>query len=470
MARAPAANGHRRRGPGPVAALGRSLLAQLADLEQVVAGLALRPVVVRPAADPPAPVLGRAPVGVRHLGAALPVGEAAVQLERGPPVHEHRRRVLSRVRGEQAGGPAFVQQPAELGRAVLADRQQQDIAADRRAVDRGPDEQSLRLLAERSEQVAQQHVGHGQSGGLRRRQRQLGRRGQPGGRKARLDRRAEAGGDRREAHAAGQEQRVQVFHGARVTAEQPPDHVQVRPAEQPERGQRPRQLDRAGPGQRPQVTEPQPRRRRHGHGKAVPAGDQQAAAMRRVGPAGQQLDKGRVTDGARAGFQRQVVVEVVQHEQQRHLAEDVLAEQGEALRPGQVGAVGRRHGFGHGAVPGLRVTAERGHHPGEKRLGGHLAGEHGGHALRFEPADPLGDLRREHRLADPADAVQHQAGQVRAGQLRGPAAALGRADREGRYRGGFRLGRLGVPGVMRQPKHVRALRLGGGFNGGRFFR
>ena len=399
-----------------------------------------------------------------------------MQLERGPPVHEHRRRIVGRVRGEQARGPAFVQQPAKLGRAVLANWQQQDIAADRRAVDRGADEQSLRLVAELAEQVAQQHVGHGHGGGLRGWQRQLGRRGQAGDRMtgARLGRCAQAGGDSREADVARPQQRVQVFHGARVTAEQPPRLVEVRPAEQPQRGQRPGQLDRAGPGQRPEVTEPQPRRRRLGHGKAMPAGDQQPAAMRRGGPAGQQFDEGRVTDGAHAGCQRQVVVEIVQHEQQRHLAEDVLAEQGETLGPGQVGAVGRRHGFGRGAVPGLRVTAEGGHDSGQKRLGGHLAGEDGGHAIRSEPADPLGDLRGQHRFADPADAVQHQARQVRAHQLRGQAAALGRADREGRYGRRLRLARLGVPGVMRQAHHIRALRLGPGFrydlDGSRFFR
>ena len=222
-----------------------------------------------------------------------------------------------------------------------------------------------------------------------------------------------------------------------MTAQQPPGAVEFLFAEQPQGGQGHRQLDRAGAGQRPEVTEPQPGRGRLGDGEPVTAGDQQPAPVRRVGPAGQELDEGRVTDGARASRQRQIVVEVVEHEEQRHLIEDVPAQQPEALGPGQLGPVCRRHRFRRAAAPGRRlgVPAQGGGDPGEKRIGGHLAVEDRGHVVRFEPAHPLGDLGGERRFADPADAVQHEPGHGRARELRGPAPALGRADRERRRSG-----------------------------------
>ncbi len=265
-------------------ALGRSLPGQVAHLEQVVAGLALGAVVMRPGGDAPPPVLGGAPVSLDDLAAPLPFGQPAVQLESGPAVHEHRGRVVRGVGRQQAGGPAFVEQAGQLGRAVLTDGKQQDVAADRRAVDGGADQQALRLGAELVEQVAQQQVGDGQGGRLRGRQWQFGRRGEPvAGRgviRVLPDRPGEALGQRREAGVTGQEQRVQVLHGPGMTAQQPPGPVQFLFAEQPQGGQGHRQLDRAGAGQRPEVTEPQPGRGRLGHGEPVTAGDQDPAPVR----------------------------------------------------------------------------------------------------------------------------------------------------------------------------------------------
>jgi hypothetical protein len=87
--------------------------------------------------------------------------------------------------------------------------------------------------------------------------------------------------------------------------------------------------------------------------------------VRWVGPAGQELDERQVADGAGAGFQRQVVVEVVEHEEHRYLIEDVPAQQGEALSPGQFSPARRRHRLRRAAAPGgrLGVPAQGGRDP-----------------------------------------------------------------------------------------------------------
>jgi hypothetical protein len=79
-------------------------------------------------------------MSVRDLAAALLLGQQAVQLESGPPVHEHRRRIRGGIGHQQPGGPALVHQRGELRRAVLADREQRHVVADRRPVHRRTDQ------------------------------------------------------------------------------------------------------------------------------------------------------------------------------------------------------------------------------------------------------------------------------------------------------------------------------------------
>ncbi len=78
-----------------------------------------------------------------------------------------------------------------------------------------------------------------------------------------------------------------------------------------------------------------------------------------AGPARQQACQGRVTNSPPAGFRRQVVIKVVQDDQDRHLAEDVLAEQRQSLGPRQVDTVSRLHRLRWDTAPGRnhRVTA-----------------------------------------------------------------------------------------------------------------
>jgi len=71
----------------------------------VVTGLALSAVILRPCGNAPAPLLGGPAMGIRDLAAALLFGQQAVQLESGPPVHEHRRRIRGGI-GHQQPGPA----------------------------------------------------------------------------------------------------------------------------------------------------------------------------------------------------------------------------------------------------------------------------------------------------------------------------------------------------------------------------
>ena len=184
-----------------------------------------------------------------------------------------------------------------------------------------------------------------------------------------------------------------------------------------------------------------------------------------AGPVRQQACQGRVTNSPPAGFRRKVVIKVVQDDQDRHLAEDVLAEQRQSLGPRQVDTVSRLHRLRRDTAPGRnhRVMAKGRGEPGEKPVGRHFAADDRGHALGFEAADPRGDLGGQGGLADAADAVQHQPGHCGARQVRRPAPPLDGPDRQGRGPARLTLSRSGVPGGVRHASRFlapRFLRLG----------
>ena len=258
------------------------------------------------------------------------------------------------------------------------------------------------------------------------------------------------------------QQRVQVVHGLGMAAEQPPGAVQFRLAELPERRERFRQLECAGTGQRADMAESEWWPGRRGRGEWVPAGNEQFAPMSGTRPLGQQCGQIGITNGPVAGAGRQVAVEIVQDQQDRQVAQDLVAEQGQPLRPGQVGPPGRLSRFRPAASGGHgRVTAEGGGHPGQHPVNGHVAADDRGDAVGLKVAHPRGDLAGQRGLADPAGAVQDQPGQRRAGEVRGPAPPLRGPDRQRRGRAGLR-----PPGPGFSPAPDRVAAPGPGCPGG----
>ena len=155
--------------------------------------------------------------------------------------------------------------------------------------------------------------------------------------------------------------------------------------------------------------------------------------MRFAAPARYQFSQGRIADRPATGNGRHVVIEIVQDQQDRHLAEDQLAQQGQPVSPRQVGAVRRPHRLRPAtALSDGRVTAKSCGHPAQHRVDRHLAADGHGDSLGLEMAYPRDDLAGQRGLADSAGPVQNQPGQRRAGQVRGPAPPFGGADRDRR--------------------------------------
>jgi hypothetical protein len=193
----------------------------------------------------------------------------------------------------------------------------------------------------------------------------------------------------RETAVSRGQQRVQVIHGLGMAAEQPPGAVQFRLAELPERRERFRQLESAGAGQRADVAESEWRSGRRGRGEWVAAGNEHFGPMSATGPMGYQFSQGGIANGPVAGFGRQAGVEIVQDQQDRQIAQDLVAEQGHPVGPGQVGPVGLLRRFRPAAPGGHgRVTAQGRGHPGQHPVDGHVAADHHGDVLGLEVAHP----------------------------------------------------------------------------------
>ncbi len=74
-------------------------------------------------------------------------------------MHEYRRRLAAGINRQQASGLAFSDQASESGGpTVLTAREQQDVTADGRAIDRCADEQILCVGTEAPEKIAEQQV------------------------------------------------------------------------------------------------------------------------------------------------------------------------------------------------------------------------------------------------------------------------------------------------------------------------
>ena len=329
---------------------------------------------------------------VGELLAEADLTQAAVQLARGPAVHEQ---LTAGTGGQQACGLALGDVPRPAS---------QDPGRDRRAEDGRADQQGPGPGAQPVKQLAEQLITHGQGDQLRGRPGELGGFGPVGGADPvhlagpRLNRGRDAAGHLAEALAAG-EHRVQVLHGQRVARGQPPRPLAFRFCELAERGERHRELTGAGSGQRPDVLERETPGFSPGQGERPAARDQELP-----GPAGQQIGQRRVSDTPAARLLRQVVIKVVKNS--------------EPTRLGFAGQAG----------------------------GGHLPADRGDRMLRRQMAQPRGDLAGEGRLADAADAVQDESGHLRAGQVPRPAAPLGGPDRQGGPAGGRRLRGPGAAG------------------------
>ena len=366
----------------------------------------------------------------------LPQAVRDPQRRAGPRRHirvELRALLLRQARrlhaGLLAGIPERCQRRLQAGQAgcalrvggrvdLLADLPGKPKLVHRQPVDRRTLEQPAgqRLLVQPREQPLQEHVVGRQGDGLG--QRLVEVPGDPGapagkvgdvaaGRQGSL----EAAGDVVEAGLAAAEQRVQVLERARVAPDIDPHAAQLLGLQRIQGGQPPDQLPGLGQRQRPQVVRLQaqvgvPRQR---EGEA--AGDQQAALPARLHPGCQELAELLVADHGRRRARmtvigRQVVLEVVQQQHHRPLAEQI-GEAGKAVAPVHL-RVAHRHGQTAQRmplVPSLRPAqaqqplaqlvqdlvnrglAERGDdQPGLLAKGGEqLSGE----AALTDPADPM---------------------------------------------------------------------------------
>ena len=380
---------------GPVRRAGRGdgFGGQVARLAQVEAGLEPSPR-AEPGGGggPGVPVSGGLAMGGGQPRGLARLGQAAVQFAGRPARH-----------GQFTAG-AWRQKPGSLAFGDVGRACGQDAGRDRRAEHGRADEQVLGPVAEPVEQLAKQLLPRDQGDDLGGGLGQLGRLGlgrRPAG--PGLDRRGDALGQVVEAQAR-REERVQVLQGARVASGQPPGQVALGFGDEPERGQGQRELGRPGASQRPEVTKHEPVAVSRGHGEGGAAGDQELP-----GPAGQHGGERGIADGPQARLAGQVVVEVVQDD--------------------QVGL-----GWLAGQAGRGDLAADQGHGP----LGG-------------QPAHSRRDLRGEGRLADSAQAVHHDRGHVRAGQVRGPAPSFGGPDRQGGVLGGGGTGGSGVTGGVLGP-------------------
>jgi hypothetical protein len=235
-----------------------------------------------------------------------------------------------------------------------------------------------------------------------------------------------------------------------MAAQQPPGPVEFLFAERSEGRQRFRQLESAGPGQRADVVECERRPAAAGRAEWMAAGNEQPAAMRFAAPARYQFGQGWIADRPATGIGRHVVIEVVQDQQDRHLAEDQLAQQGQPVSPRQVGPVRRPHRLRLAtALSDRRMMAKSRGHPAQHPVDRHPAADDHGDPLGLEMAHPRDDLAGQRRLADSAGPMQNQPGQRRAGQIRGPAPPFGGADGQRRERVAVLAGRADRPGDRR---------------------
>ena len=283
-------------------------------------------------------------------------------------------------------------------------------------------------------ELAEQQVAGGQGDRLRAAGgSSVGAAAPPAGRAAALtlDRDRETAGHLREPDVARGEQRVQVFHGLRMAAQQPPGPVEFLFAERSEGRQRFRQLESAITGQRANVVECERRPAGPGRAEWMAAGNEQPAAMGFAAPARYQFAQGRIADRPAAGIGRHVVVEVVQDQQDRHLAEDQFAQQGQPVSPRQVGPVRRPHRLRLAtALSDRRVTAKRRGHPAQHPVDRHLAADDRGDPLGLEMAHPRDDLAGQCGLADSAGPCRTSP--ARSGPVRSAAQRRRSAERIGR--------------------------------------
>ena len=220
-------------------------------------------------------------------------------------------------------------------------------------------------LGQAGEQVIEQDIIGGQRHGLGQRGLQPGAGGQPlaavGAAEMAGDGRVEPVGHVRVAGGAAGQQRVEVFQRPGMPAGQPPHLLQLALIQPVQGGQGPGQLHRLRPGQRAQLPERQRPLRAAGQGEPVPAGDQQPGLPRVGHPGGQQPGQHLITDripGIAIGAQ--VVFEVVQQQQHRHMVQDVAAQDGQPVLPAQVGPPGDIEGPDRGGRLGPGPAARGG--------------------------------------------------------------------------------------------------------------
>ncbi len=271
-------------------------------------------------------------------------------------------------------------------------------------------------------ELAEQEVAGGQRDRLRGHRGELGGRG--GARRPRWvtgrgpDGLRETPGHLRETDLARGEQRIQVFHGAGMAAEQPPSAVEFLLAQLPDGRQRFRQFESPGAGQRADIAESEWRPGGCGLDEWMAAGNEQFAPMSSASPACHQFSQGGITNFPAAGIGRHVVIEVVQSQQDRNVGEDVFAEQCQPVRPRHVGLARHPCRFRPAAAGGRgRMTAEGGGHPRQHPVHGRFAADDRRDPLGIEVAHPRGDLAGQRGLADSADSVQHQPGQRGTGEV-----------------------------------------------------
>ncbi len=364
--------------------------------------------------------------GVRGRGLA---GVQPAQRRGGPPVGEVGGRVAHRREQAEVAQPRHQRRQriaVELGREA--------VGADRRAVDRGADQQRPLGRFEQADQVVQERVVDGERDRLG--QRPAGVTDPlPGVLDAPLGELAfDPRGHVREPGPARAQQRVQVFQRARVAADVAPGPLLLTGVERVEAGQPPDQLPGLGERQRPEVVLLEPRHA--GRRERVPAGDQHPEA---AGPADPRVEERRERRvgrrGAARGRRPQVALEVVHQQRDPPPAE----------HPERHGQPVRRRLAGLPEVAGqlpvaVVVRQPAGEGVGEQHLaelGEDLVGR--GHADHRHDqagvvAEPAQQLPGQAALAGAAEAVHHDSGMAGPAQQGQELAQVGAAAHEVAHR------------------------------------
>ncbi len=340
--------------------------------------------------------------------------------------------------GQDAGDLLVSGRPAGdvLGvRVGLPGLEQHRVAVDRFPVHRDTEQQVRRAgnLGQAGQQVIEQDIIGSQGNGLGQGSSQLGAGGQPlaaiGPAQVAGDRRVEPGGHVRVAGLAAGQQGIEVFQRPRMAARKPPHLLQLALVEPVQGRQRPGQLHRLRPRQCPQLPERQGPLRAAGQREPVPGGDQQSAPPRVTHPRGQQPGQHLITDRVpRIAVRVEVVFEVVQQQQDRHVVQDMAAEDGEPVRPAQVRpgrdveGPDRRGGV---LAADQQLAADGGDNRAEQAFQGQRAGQADQDPAGLRVPDPGDDLGGQRGLAGPADPVDDDARQQGPGQVGGPAPLLG---------------------------------------------